>query len=70
MPLYTTALKLPKPSDDLLAVKRICARLQVTIDTIASGDTNLYCRVYVGAQNAAHRLFDLDWNSKASSCGL
>jgi hypothetical protein len=60
---YTACLTLPKPSDDRLVVKRICARLQVTIDTIASGDTDLYCRVYVDAQDAAHRLFDLDWTS-------
>jgi hypothetical protein len=60
---YASSLTLPKPSDDRLAVKRICARLQVTIDTIAGGDTDLYCRVYVDAQDTAHRLFDLDWNS-------
>ena len=60
---YTASLTLPKPSDDRLVVKRICARLQVTIDTIAGGDTDLYCRVYVDAQDTAHRLFDLDWTS-------
>jgi len=60
---YTAALALPKPSDERLIVKRICARLQVTIDAIPSGDTRLYCRVYVDEQNADHRLFDLDWNS-------
>jgi hypothetical protein len=60
---YTASLTLPKPSDDRLVVKRICARLQVTIDTIAGGDTDLYCRVYVDAQDTSHRLFDLDWTS-------
>ena len=60
---YTASLLLPKPSDDRLIVKRICTRLQVTIDTIASGDTDLYCRVYVDAQDTAHRLFDLDWTA-------
>ena len=60
---YTSSLTLPKPSDDRLIIKRICARLQVTIDTIASGDNDLYCRVYVDAQDTNHRLFDLDWNS-------
>ncbi|MDO9333406.1 MAG: hypothetical protein Q7T57_02650 [Dehalococcoidales bacterium] len=60
---YTASLTLPKPSDARLIVKRICARLQVTVDTIPSGDTNLYCRVYVDEQNAAHRLFDADWTS-------
>jgi len=60
---YTAALTLPKPADSRLVVKRICARLQVTIDTIASGDADLFCRVYVDTQDAAHRLFDMDWNS-------
>jgi hypothetical protein len=60
---YTVSLTLPRPTDDRLVVKRICARLQVTIDAIAGGDTDLYCRVYVDAQDAAHRLFDLDWTS-------
>ena len=60
---YTVSLTLPRPTDDRLVVKRICARLQVTIDAIAGGDTDLYCRVYVDAQDTAHRLFDLDWTS-------
>ena len=60
---YSASLTLPKPSDDRLVVKRICARLQVTIDTIAGGDTDLYCRVYVDGQDANHRLFDMDWTS-------
>ena len=60
---YTVSLTLPRPTDDRLVIKRICARLQVTIDAIAGGDTDLYCRVYVDAQDTAHRLFDLDWTS-------
>lgn len=60
---YSIALTLPKPSDARLIVKRICARLQATIDNIPSGDTNLYCRVYVDQQDADHRLFDMDWNT-------
>ena len=60
---YSASLTLSKPADARLVVKRICARLQVTIDTIPGGDTDLYCRVYVDAQVAANRLFDLSWNS-------
>lgn len=60
---YSASLTLSKPADARLVVKKICARLQVTIDTIPSGDTNLYCRVYVDAQATANRLFDLSWNS-------
>ncbi|MDD5038768.1 MAG: hypothetical protein PHN78_05570 [Dehalococcoidales bacterium] len=60
---YSASLTLSPPADARLVVKRICARLQVTIDTIPSGDTDLYCRVYVDAQAAANRLFDLNWNS-------
>ena len=60
---YNKALTLPKPEDKRLVVKRIVARLQVTIDTIPTGDTNLYCRVYVDAQDADHLLFDKDWTT-------
>jgi hypothetical protein len=60
---FSAALTLSRPTDTRLAVKRICARLAVTIDTIPSGDTDLYCRVYVDAQDTAHRLFDINWNS-------
>lgn len=63
MPLTTSSLTLPKPADARLVVKRICARLQVAVDTIPGGDTDLYCRVYVDAQDVNHRLFDLDWTS-------
>jgi hypothetical protein len=63
---YTAILTLSKPSDARLAVQRICARLQVTIDSVPSGDTDLYCRVYVDAQDTNHRLFDLDWTSSGT----
>lgn len=58
---YSKALTLPKPSDARIVVKRIAARLQVTIDSMTAG--HLYCRVYVDAQDADHRLFDEDWTS-------
>ncbi len=60
---YSKSLTLPKPGDARLLVKRIAARLAVTIDTIPTGDTTLYCRVYVDQQNADNRLFDVNWNS-------
>jgi hypothetical protein len=60
---YAATLTLPKPADTRLVVKRFCTRIQATIDAISSGDTNLYCRVYVDVQDANHRLFDMDWNS-------
>lgn len=63
---YAAVLTLPKPADDRLAVQRVCVRLQTTIDDIPSGDTNLYCRVYVDVQDANHRLFDLDWTSSGT----
>ena len=59
---YSTALTLTKPDDARLIVKRIAARLAVTIDSFDTA-TNLYCRVYVDAQDADHRLFDEDWDS-------
>ena len=58
---YSKALTLPKPSDARLVVKRIAARLAVTIDSFDTA-THLYCRVYVDAQDANHRLFDEDWD--------
>ena len=60
---YHASLTLPKPDDVRLAVKRICARFEVVIDSIASGDIALYCRVYVDVQDAAHRLFDMEWTA-------
>lgn len=58
---YSQALTLPKPADARLIVKRIATRLAVTIDSMTAG--HLYCRVYVDAQDAAHRLFDEDWTT-------
>ncbi len=59
---YSASLTLPKPDDARLVVKRIAARLAVTIDSFDTA-THLYCRVYVDAQDADHRLFDMDWDS-------
>jgi hypothetical protein len=59
---YSTALTLPSPDDARLEVKRIAARLAVTIDSFDTA-THLYCRVYVDAQDAGHLLFDEDWDS-------
>ena len=60
---YSKSLTLPKPGDTRLTVLMVAARLAVTIDTIPAGDTNLYCRVYVDAQDASHLLFDKDWTT-------
>ncbi len=59
---YSTALTLASPSDARLTVARIAARLAVTIDSFDTA-TILYCRVYVDAQDADHRLLDESWNS-------
>jgi len=59
---YSAALTLPAPTDARLVVKRIAARLSVTIDSFDVA-THLYCRVYVDAQDADHKLFDMDWDS-------
>jgi len=58
---YSHALTLPKPVDVRLEILKIAARLAVTIDSMTAG--HLYCRVYVDAQDADHRLFDEDWDS-------
>jgi len=58
---YSVALTLAAPSDARLVVMRIASRLAVTIDTIPVNDTNLYCRVYVDAQNANNLLFNENW---------
>jgi hypothetical protein len=63
---YSKVLGLAMPGDARLAVKRICCRLKATIDTIPSGDTNLYCRVYVDVQDADHLLLEKNWNSTGS----
>jgi len=60
---YQVSLTIPKPEDVRLLIKRICARLEVTIDAIPAVNTALYCRVYVDVQNTDHRLFDLNWTS-------
>ena len=59
---YSSALTLADPDDARLAVKRIASRLVVTIDSFDVA-THLYCRVYVDAQDADHRLFDEDWTA-------
>lgn len=59
---YSKALTLAKPDDARLVVNRIASRLAVTIDSFDTA-THLYCRVYVDAQDAEHRLFDEDWDS-------
>ena len=59
---YSKALTLPKPADTRLELERIGSRLSVTIDSFSVA-TILYCRVYVDAQDAAHRLFDLSWTT-------
>lgn len=58
---YSKALSLAKPGDARLVLKRIATRLAVTIDSMTAG--HLYCRAYVDAQDADHRLFDEDWTT-------
>lgn len=58
---YSAALTLPAPSDSRLSLLRIAARLAVTLDSMTAG--TLCARVYVDAQDANHRLFDLSWAS-------
>ena len=55
---YSAALTLAKPSDTRLTVKRIAARIKAHVDNY-SGCSTYYLRVYVDAQDAAHRLFDV-----------
>lgn len=59
---YSKALTLANPDDARLVIKRMGTRLAVTIDSFDTA-THLYCRVYVDAQDADHRLFDEDWDS-------
>lgn len=56
---YNAVLTLPAPTDAKIIIIRIAERLAVTINSMTAG--HLYCRVYVDAQDAAHRLFDMDW---------
>lgn len=62
---YSKALTLAKPDDARLVVKRIAARLAVTIDSFDTA-TILYCRVYVDAQDADHLLFDTSHNAASN----
>jgi len=56
---YSKALTIDTPNDTRLVIERIATRLAATIDSMTAG--HLYCRVYVDAQDADHRLFDEDW---------
>ncbi|MEK7281607.1 MAG: hypothetical protein AAB037_04555, partial [Chloroflexota bacterium] len=58
---YSAALTVAAPADARLVVKRVAARLAVTIDSMTAG--TLFCRVYVDAQAANNRLFDLSWTT-------
>jgi len=62
---YSAAITLTTPSDVRLVIKRITARLAVTIDSFDAA-TSLYCRVYVDQQDADHRLFDEVWTTAAA----
>lgn len=59
---YSSAQTLTIPTDSRLTISEIAARLQVTIDSFDTA-THLYCRCYVDAQDADHKLFDTDWDS-------
>jgi len=64
---YTSAaLTLPAPTDTRLTVQRLCARIQVTIDSLNAGAAHLYVRCYVDTVDANHRLFDLDLQTPAA----
>lgn len=67
---YSAALTLDRPTDARLLVKRVATRLAVTIGVINAPATLLYCRVYVDAQDADHRLFDLSWNSTGAKLSV
>lgn len=60
-PDYSSALTSISISDARLAILRMAARLNVTIDSMTAA--HLYCRVYIDTQDTAHRLFDMDWTS-------
>lgn len=62
---YTVNMTLPAPTDARLVLKRIAARLAVTLDSLSTG-ANLKCRVYVDVKDAAHRLFDLSWGASGA----
>jgi len=67
---YNKALTLAKPPDARIIIKRVITRLAVTIDTITAPSTTLYCRVYVDAQDADHKLFDLNWNTTGNKLSV
>lgn len=60
---YNAALTLASPDDARMVVDRICAKLDVVIDSFNAGCSQMTCRVYVDAQDADHRIFDAVWNS-------
>ncbi len=55
---YSAALTLPAPTGPRAIVAWITARLEVNVTAFTAA--HLYCRVYVDAQDAAHRLFNLN----------
>jgi hypothetical protein len=58
---YSKAMTLTAgPSDARLVVNQIAARLNAHIDSLNAGAAHLYCRVYIDAQDANHRLLDVD----------
>lgn len=59
---YSKSLTISKPDDARITIRSVASRLAVTIDSFDAA-THLYCRVYVDAQDADHRLFDMDWDS-------
>lgn len=61
---YSSALTLPKPDDARIEVLRIATRLATTIDSMTAGQLN--CRIYVDQQDAAHKLYDINWPSTGS----
>ncbi len=59
---YTSAaLTMAIPTDTRLSIVEMGARLDATLDALTAA--HLYCRVYVDAQDADHRLFDLDFTA-------
>jgi len=64
---YNASLTLAMPGDSRLEVKSVCARLLVTIDSMTAA--HVYCRVYVDAQDADHRLLDCDFTGTGDQIG-
>ena len=65
---YSAALTMAAPSDARLVVQQIMARLSITIDSMTAG--TLYGRVYVDAQAANNRLFDLSWTTTGNKLAI